>query len=63
MSTSAPIWADPRYASFFRRAEATIDRARRLQHQPWLGEPEARFDRMVLEICCAESETLAALAH
>jgi len=61
MSTSAPIWTDPRYASFFRRAEATIDRARQLQLQPWLGEREARFDRMILEICGAEAGL--AVAH
>ena len=61
MSTSAPIWTDPRYACFFRRADATIDRARQLQLQPWLGEREARFDRMILEICGAE--TKLAVAH
>ena len=59
MSTSAPIWTDPRYAQFFRRADTTIDRARQLQHQPWLAEREARFDRMILEICGVEMEELA----
>ncbi len=62
MSTSAPIWTDPRYARFFQRAEATIERSRQLQLQPWLGEREARFDRMVLEICGVEAGELA-VAH
>ena len=62
MSTSAPIWTDPRYAPFFRRAETTIAHARQLQLQPWLGERETRFDRMILEICGAGAEELAA-AH
>ena len=60
MSTSAPIWSDPRYARYFQRAEATIERARQIQLQPWLGEPEARFDRMILEICGVEGAELAA---
>ena len=62
MSTSAPIWTDPRYARYFQRAEATIERARQLQLQPWLGGHETRFDRMILEICGGEAEELAA-AH
>lgn len=59
MPTSASIWTDPRYASFFRGATETIARARELQLQPWLGEQEDRFHRMVLEICGADADEMA----
>ena len=62
MSIAAPIWTDPRFRPFFQRAEATIEHARRLQLQPWADEQEERFHRMILEICGAEVEELAA-AH
>jgi len=62
MSITAPIWTDPRFRPFFQRAVETIDHARRLQLQPWVGDREERFHRMILEICGAEVEELVA-AH
>ncbi|AHG88523.1 hypothetical protein J421_0986 [Gemmatirosa kalamazoonensis] len=59
MPTTAHIWNDPRYRHFFRRAAQTIAHARQLQLQPWLGEREERFHRVILEICGAEVDELA----